>query len=398
MIEYILASIVGIVLGVIAGLIPGVHPNLVATLMLSLSIIFLNYTSPLTLAIVIVSMSIVNTFLNALPSIFLGAPDDTTILSVLPGHRMLLKGQGYAAVSLTVIGSLLSLIIVISFTPLLILSIGYIYPLIEKYIGYILILSCIFLILRETRSKFWAFTTFALSGILGLGVLTLPNLREPLFPMLSGLFGTSVLITSIYTKVIIPKQKIEFPKIEIKETSKSLFSTILVGTIASFLPGLGPAQAAIIGSQITKLTDKGFLMLVGGLNTVNMAVSFMTLYIIDKARNGSVVIISKLLNSFSLEYLVLFLGCSLFVAGISTILTQSLAKSFSRIITKINYKILCISIIVLITFMSIYLSGTAGLFILIVSTFLGMVPSFKGVGKNHLMGCLLLPVILYFLL
>ena len=366
--------------------------------MLSLSIILLKYFSPLIIAIIIVSMSIVNTFLNSIPSIFLGAPDETTVLSVLPGHRMLLKGQGYAAVTLTVIGSLFSLIIIICLTPLLILSIKYVYSIIKQFIVYILIIVTIFLIFRERKSKFWSFTIFMLSGILGLSVLTLPILKEPLFPMLSGLFGTSVLIMSLYTKTVIPKQLIEFPKIESKQTSKSLFSTVLVGTIASFLPGIGPAQAAIIGSQITKLTDKGFLILVGGLNTVNMAVSFITLYIIDKTRNGSVVIISKILSLFSLNYLILFLGCGLFVAGISTFLTQYFSKVFSKIITKINYKILCISIILFITFITIHLSGILGLLILVVATSLGIIPTLKGVGKNHLMGCLLIPVILHFLL
>ncbi len=398
MIDIFLALFIGIFFGIITGLIPGVHPNLVATLMLSLSIILLKWFSPLTIAIIIVSMSIVNTFLNAIPSIFLGAPDETTVLSVLPGHRMLLKGQGYAAVTLTVIGSLLSLIILMCLTPLLIISIKYIYPIIKQFIVYALILVTIFLIFREKKSKFWSFLVFMLAGILGLAVLTLPILKEPLFPMLSGLFGTSVLIMSLYTKTIIPEQKIEFPKIELKETSKSLLSTTLVGTIASFLPGIGPAQAAIIGSQITKLTDKGFLILVGGLNTVNMAVSFITLYIIDRARNGSVVIISKILSSFSLNYLILFLGCGLFVAGISTFLTQYFSKIFSKVITKINYRILCISIILFITLIAIYLSGILGLFVLIVSTSLGLIPSLKNVGKNHLMGCLLLPVILHFLL
>ena len=398
MIEIFIALFIGIFFGVLMGLLPGIHPNLVSTLIFSLSIFFLKYTSPLNLAIIIISMSIVNTFLNAIPSIFLGAPDETTVLSVLPGHRMLLKGQGYAAVILTVLGSLFSLILVILLTPLLLISIKYIYPLIEKYIGYILIIVCIFLISREKKSIFWSFTVFMLSGILGLAVLTLPIIREPLFPLLSGLFGTSVLIMSLYTKVIIPEQKTEFPEIGTKELTKATLSSTFVGTISSFLPGLGPAQAAIIGSQITKLTDKGFLVLVGGLNTVNMVVSFITLYIIDKARNGSVVIISKLLNSFSLNNLILFLGCSLFVAGISVLITKYFTKLFSKFIVKVNYSILCLSVISLIVILAIWLSGFIGLFVLIVSTALGLIPTLKNIGKNHLMGCLLLPVILYFLL
>jgi len=47
--------------------------------------------------------------------------------------------------------------------------------------------------------------------------------------------------------------------------------------------------------------------------------------------------------------------------------------------------------------LTIFLSGKYGILILLVSTSLGIVPPLVGVGRNHLMGCLLLPVILYFI-
>ena len=56
------------------------------------------------------------------------------------------------------------------------------------------------------------------------------------------------------------------------------------------------------------------------------------------------------------------------------------------------------SVISLIIILVFILTGPLGLFILVVSSFLGMVPSLMGIGKNHLMGCLLFPIILFFLL
>ena len=73
--------------------------------------------------------------------------------------------------------------------------------------------------------------------------------------------------------------------LETKTGVKALISSVFAGSICSFMPGLGPAQAAILGSQFTKdLGDKGFLVLVGGLNTVNMVLSFVALYVLDKSR------------------------------------------------------------------------------------------------------------------
>ena len=129
-----------------------------------------------------------------------------------------------------------------------------------------------------------------------------------------------------------------------------------------------------------------------------MMFSFVALYTIDKARNGSVVVISKLLENFNLDYLILFVGVALLTAGITAVLALKSTKIFSRVIGKVSYRKLCLAIIALIVILVAVLTGPLGLFVLIIATFVGMLPTLKGIGKNHLMGCLLIPVILFFLL
>ena len=128
-------------------------------------------------------MSITHTFLDALPSIFLGAPDSGLELSVLPGHKLLLEGRGYEAVVLTAIGSLFAVILMVAFAPIGLPLIKTIYPIIQNFIPYILILFSILLIYRDTKSKSLALIIFLLSGVLGLITLNL-QLKEPLFPLL----------------------------------------------------------------------------------------------------------------------------------------------------------------------------------------------------------------------
>jgi len=60
----------------------------------------------LLLSILILAIAVSHTFVSFVPSVFLGAPDEDTALSVLPGHRMLLRGRGYEAVLLTARGCL----------------------------------------------------------------------------------------------------------------------------------------------------------------------------------------------------------------------------------------------------------------------------------------------------
>ena len=98
--QILTAVLLGIFAGIITGLIPGIHINLISLLLVSLSGYFLGFTHPLILGVFIISMAVTHTFLDIIPSIFLGAPDADTALAVLPGHRLLLKGMGYEAVKI----------------------------------------------------------------------------------------------------------------------------------------------------------------------------------------------------------------------------------------------------------------------------------------------------------
>jgi putative membrane protein len=398
--EIILAIILGCIFGIFTGLIPGIHVNLISLLILSLSVYLLKITSPLIISIFIISMAIVHSFLDTIPSIFLGAPEADTALSVLPGHKMLLEGRGYEAVMLTLIGSFFALILTIILAYPIGTIIAFIYPYLEKIMVIVLIIASGFLIIRERKSKMWALIIFLLSGVLGLAVLNYPNLENPLFPLLSGLFGTGTLIISLSEKGRIPLQKITFPKIKGKELTKTMGASMVAGSLCSFLPGLGPAQAAIIGSEFyKKITNEGFLILIGGLNTINMVLSFIALFLLNKARNGAIVVVSKIMESITMSNLIIFFAVSLIAGGIAVFLTIKITKIFSKLLSKVNYRKLIVSIILLITIMVFILSSQyLGLLVLLVSTFLGILPAKLGIGRNHLMGCLLLPVILYFLL
>jgi putative membrane protein len=138
--------------------------------------------------------------------------------------------------------------------------------------------------------------------------------------------------------------------------------------------------------------------MIGGINTVNFTFSLVTLYALEKARNGAVVAVLEILKSIDLIGLVVFLAAALIAGGIATFLAMYLTRGFSKYITKINYQMLCVLVISLIVLLVVYFSSWIGLLVLVVSTFIGMLPSFTGVKKSLAMGCLLLPVILFFIL
>lgn len=398
LIEIYISILAGIFFGIFTGLMPGIHINLVAVVLFSLSPFLLKHMSPVALCTVIVSMAVTHSFLDILPSIFLGAPEAGTALAVLPGHRLLLNGKGYEAVMLTIAGSFGALAVSALASPFLVNVVSYLYPFIQPLIGYILVITCTFLIMREKEDMLWPALIFFMAGCLGCAVFSLKTLKDPLFPMLSGLFGISTLIISLKDKVMIPKQIITQIKLSKLSQIKVISSSVIAGWVCSFMPGIGPSEAAILASQMhKKLSTEEFLMLTGGLGTTNIVLSFVTFYSIDKARNGAVVTISKIIETLTFNHFIVFLAASLVAGGVSVLLASKFSKIFSTIICKVNYCKLCLTIIFIIITLVFIISGWLGLVVLFVSSLLGIIPSLKGTGKNHMMGCLLVPIIIYFM-
>ncbi len=400
--EILIITFIGIGIGIITGLTPGIHINLVSVILLSFAPTLLQYISPLSLACFIIAVAIPHTFLDAVPSIYLGAPDEEKALSVLPGHRLLFKGLGHQAIIYTVIGAIGSLVLATLLTPLFILIMKYAYTFVNKITVYLLLIMVLFLILREKgfEKKITSFCFFLAAGILGLLILQNQTLNQPLFLLLSGLFGLSILLESIFQESNLPKQKLEKNiELDTKITTKAITSSTLVGFLAAFLPGFGSSQAAIVAIQIVgDLGDAGFLILVGGINTANTMISIVSSYTIEKARSGAIAAINQLMTGLTKETMIILIFISLIAAAIAVIATIKVSKLFCKLLEKVNYKKIAITILIFIILLTFYFDGFIGLLILITTTSLGILASRFGVPKNHLMGCLILPVIIFFLI
>lgn len=393
--------ILGILAGTITGLIPGLHINLIGSILISLSAGFLIEINPLYLAVFITAMAIAHTFIDFIPSIFIGAPDDDTILSVLPGHELLKSGRGYQAIVLTAYGSLAAIFILLLISYPSIFLIKKSFPIIQILIPYILILSSLFLILTENR-KIPAAIIFFLTGILGLCVFALGDtdiLKEPLLPLLSGLFGASMIITSIKSKPTIKKQIIKRPHAKL---TKPLLASTISSPLCSFLPGLGSGQAAIIGTQImspkkTTTNKEDFLILLGATNTLVMGFSFISLYAISRTRTGAALALKEIIPNITSNMLILIL-ITTFISGITAYcITLTLAKFFSNKIEKINYTKISTAVLIFLIILILSITGIIGLLIFAVSTATGIFCISLETRKTNMMGCLLLPTIIFYL-
>jgi putative membrane protein len=371
----------------------------VAALLFISSASLLAFTSPIVLACFIVSMAVAHTFIDFIPSIFLGAPEESTALSVLPGHKLLLRGRGYEAVKLTTIGCYIGILLLLLLVPLFILFLPDVYETLSWLVPWFLVIASVFLIIKE-KNPFLGFIIFMLAGVLGILSLNFYSIKEPLFPLLTGLFGTSTILTSISEKTSLPKQKITKESIKTKEILSILPSSIISSSLCSFLPGLGSSQAAVLGSQMEKNSSKpeNFLVLLGIISTLVLGLNFAALYIIDKSRSGAGIIIQRFIPEISAVQLWLLLAVMLVSGSIAVLLSLFLARKFSIFISKINYRKMNMSIFIILIAMSVFISGWLSLIVLATATSLGILAINSGVRRIQLMGVLIVPVILYFLL
>ena len=148
MFDVIIALFSGLILGTITGIIPGLHVNAVNSfILISLTQIVSDF--PLALTIFVVVLSITHSLVDIVPSIFLGAPNEESFLTILPGHEMLIKGEGFEAVILTILGAVSSIPIILIIVPLFIKIVPIIFEKIIFYIPFILIFISIYTFARE---------------------------------------------------------------------------------------------------------------------------------------------------------------------------------------------------------------------------------------------------------
>lgn len=424
----IISIIFGFLLGIISGLTPGIHVNNFALILVAISPFLSNIGfAPFYIAVIILSNSIAHTFLDIIPSIFLGAPEADTALAVLPGHALLMEGRGAEAVRLSAIGSAGAVIVSLIMAIPMAFFFRNIYGMLNDYIGWILVLIVVLMIATEKgeyvegqgtllhlKFKFYAALLFFISGFLGIFafdniVLMRPlvKLGEPsiLLPLLSGLFGASMLVISLMTKSELPPQQkncmFVLPK---KRIMRGMVTGTAAGSFVAWLPGVSSAVGTLLARLFVReekdsMSSKEFMVSISSANTANAIFSLIALFIIGKARSGAMVAIDKLVNVKEWDYsiIVLLLIVIIFVSAISYFTTIFLGDRISGFLSRINYFVLCATVLVGLAALVFIFTGWFGFIIFLISTPVGMIASYAKIRKINAMGVIMLPVILYFL-
>jgi len=262
--------------------------------------------------------------------------------------------------------------------------------------AFFLIWIIILLLISEKRKWKASLIILLLSGFFGFASLN-SGAENVLLPMLTGLFGSSTIIASLASKTKIKKQREDSLPIIKKDFIKPFFSTIIVSPICSIFPGLGSSQAAVIGSKIVKrINSEQFMLLLGSINTLVMAVSFFTFFIIYKTRTGAVAALSTITKGETLGVGIIILPLAV-VLIVMPLITLKISKFFSKRIHKINYAKISLAVLIFLVFIVILTGGFFGGFIFLIATLIGLTCINLEVRRSFLMGSLLLPTIIFYL-
>ncbi len=383
MIKTLLFVFFGTLTGILTGLVPGLHPNTFALFAISFSL------EPEVAIPFLVSLAISHTFFSFVPSILLGIPDEHSFLSILPGHRMVLKGFAYEALLITCYAGFFAGILT-SFLGILLMYLPFGYSLIESFIAPILILFLAFLVISSQRKK-QAFIVVTLSAILGIIALKMPA-KNIIFALVSGFFALPVIASSLLSENhALPSQKFEI----LSKTKHLTSSTILAIPSALFValfPGISSASSAFIVSQFLTKDERNYLALIGGITTASLIFSLFVLLAFGKARTG----IAIALSSFSINFYEIFIFCIVGVS-LSTFFFTFLSKKFVRFISKTNYKTLNFIALFTILILMLYFCDVPAFLACFSAFSIATYASLQSVPKSYCMSFLIASCILYYI-
>jgi putative membrane protein len=397
MIEILLGTFIGVILGTLSGIIPGVHSNTLAGVLLSLQVAFLSFFSPLVLAGAMFAALITHTFVDSIPSTFLGIPDADTSLAVLPAHALCLEGNGEEAVRIAALGSACAMVIAVPLSIVCFFLLPALQPYFDWWIG-ILLISTMGYMIVTSECPGWALALFSVSGILGIFALryaflswhTLAGSSAILMPLLTGLFGISVLLTA--SQGTMPQQ--HFRGIQMEDRTIMKYSVVgtFAGVAVGWLPGLSTASAnsvlaSLIGYEKNRRT---YILATSAANTSNAFIGLAALFALSRMRNGVMVALSELPLPTMSELTIIGVLAACAAYGI----TVGLSRSAGRF-NGIDGKLLNRAVIVFIILLCIFLTGPFGVVILILATALGLVPHLVNIPRVFCMGAIIAPVILY---
>ncbi len=384
----------GTLFGFLLGLIPNLHINTIGFLLFSISFFSL-FPNHLFFFISIATSQLITSFI---PSCLFGVPNDQTILTIFPTHKLFLEGKAKLAILLCMIGCFFGLFFSLALLPLLFLLfnvLGHFFFFIYSVIIFVLV-AFVFEE-KSLKEKLVVLSIIIISG--SLGILTLKTsffLKDPLLVCIFGLFASPFLLIACFkdqSKII---QKKEVPKIN----SSPIIS--LLGAFSSMfiilIPSFSSAQAGLIVSKIkTNLSSNEYIVLFSSIALSSLIFSFFLAFSFLKSRLGYIVVLRSVNIIFNKVDWVVFCLVVIISSSLAIFLVLLFIDDIIFLINRFNLKYINIGVFIFSIIIIIRISGYSSIFFLILSILIGFLPIIFNKRRVILMSYIMIPTLLYYI-
>jgi len=387
----------GIALGTVSGIVPGLHANNFALL---LAAVAPSIPGPARyVGMAMLAAGVVHTFLDVVPALALGVPDPAMAATSLPGHRLVLQGQGREALRLSALGSGLAVAFAVVLAVPMTATMERAYPTIRANLTVVLAAVAGLLVLTERtgRARVGAALALGASGVLGLLTLHLPAegvfpAGDMLAPLFAGLFGAPILLEALGGEGVPPQAGPE-----VTTTRRFVAAVALVGTLAGavvgYLPGISSAIAAT--AALVVVPSRGprpFVIATSGVNTANTIFALFALVSLGTPRTGVLVAFDDTGAPLVLPMLL----CSVAIAAaVGFVLVVTLGDRYLAAVGRVDNTRLCVAVLGLLCLLVTGLAGPLGLGVFCASAVVGLAPARFGARRATLMGVLLVPLMVW---
>ena len=373
--EWLAAWLQGVAAGAL-GVLPFVHPN---------ALLRLNAFQGIDAAVFAAALAFSHIAFQTIPTVFLCLPSSGQSVGVLPAQRMALEGRTGKAFSLVLKTSFWALAFALALTPFSIIALKALIVVVKPFAGAVLALLAASFVVRE-KNVARAGLAFAVAGAVGFAALVLPVAREPLFPLLTGLFGVPALLASFNAG-----KAAEVTREPARVNRKIVFASVAVASLSPLLPALTPALLASLAFLAFKPSEEEFLTASTALVVSKTFFDFAATHAIGKARSGTAALALEALKTVSAQDVLLFAVVAATALAFATLALLFAQKWLNRVFYSINQKALATALFAGLTAAVFLASGAGGLVVLATASAAGAFTDFLGARKGLLSGALIAP-------
>jgi len=419
--ELLMWALLGGLMASVLAVVPALHIYNVAGFVLLLGDALSPTLSPERMAFLFLGMVTGYAMVNTIPSIFLSAPDDSTLFIVLPGQKYMMQRRGYEAVLLSGIGGLGGLAALALLTPVAPRLFPALREILRPHMGWILWTIIAYMLLSEWPKgsdrasaglrRWWegwksllaGLLTFLLSGLLGFVLMYRPLVPlgvgfQNLLPAFVGLFAIPWVIQNLLSQVALPPQHIaRSVDAPLGVIAQGTASGVLGGLFAAFFPVVTGGIGGFLAGHATAQRDERMFIISQGASKVVYYVGGLLLFFVPGlhlTRGGMAWMISTQYSVYTPDRYYWAMAAVLLTGVLAFGLSLGLTRLVIAVVARIGYRSLSWATLGILLLIVIGMTGVAGLAICAVATGIGLLPVLWGSRRMNAMGVLLLPIAL----